>query len=161
MLPRLLDLKTLEHPAIPAQLKNVNVIGCLAFCPFLLGCGDSQRPIGGDRPVTTQRLTGARLTDIRDDVSWTFAESTVVIENKDRPIPSDLVDALLKEQSTPTQIAATWQLNEETGVLRLSSMEVDGEKIEQEVTLSIRPAGNIRVNLDSRQYNVGGAAKEP
>lgn len=148
-------------PVAPVELRNVTAFCFLVFCVFIVGCRDTPPP-GGDSPVTTQRLTGARLTDIREDLSWTFTDTVVVIENKDQPIPSDLVEALLGGHSTRTRIEASWQLNEKAGLLRLSSMKADGVKIDQETTIPIKPAGHVRVNLGSRQYNLfPGGAKEP
>ncbi|MBW1641517.1 MAG: hypothetical protein JRJ76_01635 [Deltaproteobacteria bacterium] len=149
-------------PVASVELRNVIVFSFLAFCVFLFGCGDTPTSTGGDTPVTTQRLTTARLTDIREGLSWTFADSVVVIENKGQLIPSDLVQTLLGGQSTCKCIEATWQLSEKSGLLRLSSMKVDGEKTDTEATISIKPAGHVRVNLGIRQYNVfPNEVKEP
>jgi hypothetical protein len=151
-------------PVASVELRNVTLLCFLAFCVFFVGCEDTPPPpqTGGDTPMTTQRLTATRLADIREGLSWSFADSVVVIENRGQPIPSDLVEDLLGGQSTCKRIEATWQLNEKSGLLRLSSMKVDGEKIDTEATISIKPAGHIRVNLGSRQYNVfSGEAKGP
>ena len=149
-------------PASRVESRNVTLVSCLAFCAFLAGCGGTSRSIGGNSPVTAQRLAGARLTDIGDDVSWTFTDSLVVIENKNQPIPSDLAETLLGGQSMCQRIEANWQLDEEISVLRLSSMKVDGKDAGKELAIPIMPAGYIRVNLGSRQYNVSpGEAKLP
>ena len=123
---------------------------------FLIGCGDIPPKPGHDdtSPVTNEMLIGTQLTDIRQpDLTWDFADSLVVIQNKDQPIPSDLVEALLGDQSTCRRIEATWTTNSKDRVLRLSSMKVDGEDIGKEATISIEPAGKIRVNIGTRQYN--------
>ena len=145
------------------------VFSFLASCILLISCDSTRVKSGGDIPapggdtlVTIQRLSGARLTDIRENLSWSFLESVVIIENKGQSIPSDLVVALLEDQSTCNRIEAAWQFDENSGLLRLSSMKVDGRKMNTEASISIKPAGHIRVNLGDRQYNVlPGEAKTP
>ncbi|TRZ42622.1 hypothetical protein D4S03_12300 [bacterium] len=147
-------------PAATIELRNVTAFGFLALCVFLVGCVVT--PPECDSPVTPQRLTSARLTDIREDLSWSFTDTVVVIQNKDQPIPSDLIETLLGDKTTRTRIEASWQLDEKAGLLRLSSMKVDGEKIDRESVLPIKPAGHVRVNLGTRQYNLfPGGAKGP
>ena len=104
--------------------------------------------------MTTQRLSGARLNDIREPLSWTFNDSIVVIENGDQPIPADVVEALLADRSTPVRIEATWHLDEKAGTLHLSEIMADEERCDKEVAIPIRPAGHVRMNLGTRQYNV-------
>jgi hypothetical protein len=104
--------------------------------------------------VTTQRLTGSRLTDIRQDLSWTFDDTTVVIENKGQAIPSDLIQELLGTRSAPNRIEAEWRYDEHTGMLRLSDAKADGEEIATELVIPVKPAGHVRVNLGGRQYNL-------
>ena len=112
--------------------------------------------------MTSQRLAHARLTDIREPLSWTFNDSIVVIDNGDQAIPSDMVEALLGDGSKPRRIEATWRLDEKVGVLHLSELKADEERIDREAAIPIRPAGHIRVNLGTRQYNVSrGSAKDP
>ena len=140
-------------PAASLKLSALTVWSIAGACAFLVVCRHAPPP-GGDSPVTTQRLTGTRLTDIREDLSWTFSDTVVVIENKDQPIPSDLVEELLGNRSTPTRIEGTWQLDEQAGMLHLSNVKVDGEDIDTELAIPIKPAGHVRVDLGSRQYNL-------
>jgi len=109
---------------------------------------------GGDDPVTTERLTGSRLVDIHQDLSWTFEDTTVVIENRDQLLPQDLVQELLGGGTAPKRVEATWEYDEKSGVLRLSDAAADGYKIARELIIPIKPAGQVRVNLGSRQYNL-------
>ena len=104
--------------------------------------------------MTASRLTGTRLIDIRENVSWSFDSSFVVIENKGQPIPIDVVDAVLAREVTCDRIKAAWQLDETAGLLILSSISADGEVLQQKATIPIKPAGHIRVNLGTRQYNM-------
>ena len=138
----------------PARSILRTTISILVLVAVTAGCAPQPAPVGSDSPVTVQRLTNARLEDIRRDVSWSFGSSVVVIENAEQPIPADLVEELLADGSTPTRIEATWGLDAAAESLTLSAMSVDGEDVELEATLPIRPAGPIRVNLGSRQYNV-------
>ena len=140
-------------PVAPLKLSAFTVWSVAGACAFLVGCRHLPAP-GGDSPVTTQRLTGTRLTDIREDLSWTFSDTVVVIENKDQPIPSDLVEELLGNRSTPTRIEGTWQLDEQAGMLHLSNVTADGENIDAELAIPIKAAGHVRVDLGSRQYSL-------
>lgn len=133
--------------------RAVIVSGIVAGSVFLVGCQGAPAP-GGDSPVTTQRLTGSRLTDIRQDLSWTFDDTTVVIENNGQTLPSDLVHELLGSGSAPHRIEAAWRYNEHTGMLRLSDAKADGEEIATELVIPVKPAGHVRVNLGGRQYNL-------
>ncbi len=135
------------------------VVACIVFatCACVVGCRQSQLPAiptGGDSPVTAQRLTGTRLTDIREPLSWRFKGSTVLLDYAGQPIPSELVEALLGDRLTPVRIEASWHLDEEAGTLHLSDVKADEASIDKEVTISIGPAGHVRVNLGSRQYNM-------
>ncbi len=121
------------------------------------GCEDTPTT-GGDVPVTSERLSGRRLTDIQSDLSWAFDETNVIIENKvndkRQPIPPELIEDLLGNQSTPAVIDASWKFDEKAGLIRLFNVKADGESIDRELSISINPAGAVRVNLGSRQYNM-------
>jgi hypothetical protein len=128
-------------------------LGFIAGFAFLVGC--QRRPTtGGDIPVTTERLTNTRLSDIRQELTWKFDDTTVVIENRGQPIPPDLVQELLGDGSVPKRVEAAWLYDEKSGVLRLSDATADGHKIARELVIPIKPAGQVRVNLGSRQYNL-------
>ncbi len=104
--------------------------------------------------MTVERLIDTRLIDIHRPLSWTFTNTTVVIQFEGQPIPSDVVEALLGPGSTAVLIEASWQLDENAKTLCLSDMKADSESMDKEVTIAIAPAGQIRVNLGSRQYNM-------
>ena len=59
---------------------------CFVLFSNTLGCQNKGRTIGGDSPVTAERLINAKLTDIRQPLSWRFDESTVNIERQGEPI---------------------------------------------------------------------------
>ncbi len=129
------------------------VLGVLMAIVFFLGLKDVPTT-GGDIPVTIERLSGSRLTDIHIDLSWTFSDTVAVVENRGQPIPPDVVQELLGNESTPTVISATWQLDEKADLLRLFNANVDGQKIDSEIKIMLKPAGQVRVNLGGRQYNM-------
>ena len=138
----------------------IHMFSFVAAFAFLAGCQHAPTT-GGDSAVTTQRLTGCRLTDFRENLSWTFSDTTVVIENKDQAIPSDVVQELLGDRSLATRIQATWRLEEKAGMLRLSNAKADGDVSATDITLRISPAGHVRVNLGSRQYNLSRVTQNP
>ncbi len=134
-----------------------STVALLAMSVLMPGCQASSSPrppTGGDSPVTAQRLSESRLTDIHEPLSWRFDNSVVIIDYEGQPIPMDLVELLLAEQTTPVRIEASWRLDEAAGTLHLSDLRVDEESIDREVTIAIAPAGHVRVNLGFRQYNV-------
>ncbi len=109
---------------------------------------------GSDIPVTVERLAESRLVGIGGTVSWEFKGPRVVIENDGNPILSDVAEAILAEPSTPRRIEATWKLDEQAEQLQLSDFSVDGQAFERKVAIEIGPAGQVRVNLGGRQYNM-------
>ncbi|MCL4205613.1 MAG: hypothetical protein KJ000_24290 [Pirellulaceae bacterium] len=123
------------------------------FLVFFVGC-ERAPTTGGDTPVTATRLTGTRLTDIHRPVSWSFSDRRVTIDNQGQPIPADVVEGVLGDTRTCWRIEADWQLLEQAGVLQLSQCTADGESIAGHLTVPIRPAGHVRVNLGDRQYNM-------
>lgn len=124
----------------------------LLLVALLAGCG--RVPIGGDIPLTRERLESTRLTDIKRKLTWTFYRATVVIDNEDQPLPADIVETLkLDLASTVHRVEATWELDEQAGFLQLSQITADGAAIDHPLKLPITPAGPIRVNLAGRQYN--------
>lgn len=104
--------------------------------------------------MTSQRLTGTRFTDIHRPLSWTFTGTTVVIENEGEPIPADVVEVLVGSGPMPVRIAASWRLDEEAKTLCLFDVKADEASFDKDVTIPIAPAGHVRVNLGTRQYNM-------
>lgn len=156
-------MPTTSTPIARPAWSTVSALCLLAAGALLAGCRGSAAPTtGGDTPVTAQRLSGTRLTDIRGDLSWTFDESVVVIDNNAQLIPADVADVLVREGATPVRVEANWRLDEAAGVLHLSHRKADGEAIDAEAAIPIAPAGHVRVNLGDRQYNMfRNATKEP
>lgn len=135
--------------------KPLVFLAILLFIGIALLVGWQRQPeTGGDDRVTTERLSGSRLVDINKNLSWTFDASTVVIENRDRPLPQDLLKELVADGTTPKRVEATWKYDEKLGVLRLSKTMADGNKIDKDSVFPIKPAGQVRVNLGNRQYNL-------
>ncbi len=135
------------------RARESSVVSVVAAIVFLVGCQHAPTT-GGDISVTTERLAGCRLTDIHNDLSWTFSDTDVVVENKDQPIPSDLVQELLGNQLTPTIIKANWRLDEKAGILHLFNTKANSETIDGELRILAKPAGQVRANIGNRQYNV-------
>jgi len=121
---------------------------------FVWGCQQEDRPTpGGDVPLTVDALTNVRLTDIREPLSWTFTASTVVIDFKGQPLPADVAHRFGAVESAPMRIESEWQLDVVAHELRLSNVQVDGTRIEDQVVIAISTAGVARLNLGERQYN--------
>lgn len=138
----------------------------LLVCLFSLGgCRRSPMTTGGEVPLTQARLSQTVLTDIREPLQWHFDATRVLIRRRDGPLPADVTRRLLGEEVQAKQITATWQLDEGSGTLRLTDLRLDGHNIhragtENAVSLDIAAAGAVRVDLDSRQYNLRAAENE-
>lgn len=131
-------------------LLSFPVLGSL----FFTGC-EPKPPIGHDEPVTTSRLVGTRLTDIRiDDLAWQFDESTVTINKGSEPLPKDIATEVVGTEGEHKEITAAWKYDDTESALVLTEIKVDGEPVEGERSIDVTPAGPIRVNLGSRQYNM-------
>ncbi|MEC8800829.1 MAG: hypothetical protein VXX55_08705 [Planctomycetota bacterium] len=127
----------------------------LLGCVLQLGCGSPLKQVtGGDRPVTPTRLVDHQATDIREPVTWTFSINRVVIEHENRSLPEDILKLFSIEGDTPQKLNASWRLDERVGVLVLTNIQADGVAVEKDVSVSIKPAGPLRVNIDARQYNL-------
>ncbi|MBW3597947.1 MAG: hypothetical protein KY475_11810 [Planctomycetes bacterium] len=136
------------------KLRHAGALGALVIAGVVVGCQDRKRmTVGGDTPVTTERLEGAQVS--RGGVAWTFDRSMVVIEGEDGPLPAGLAEAIVGDASPPIRrVEAAWRLDQQAGVLHLAISSVDGEALERETALPIRPAGHVRIDIGSRQYNI-------
>ncbi len=133
----------------------VGVIGC-SFNELIHPPGSTSTP------VTVERLKDSRLVYIRSDLAWNFIGNRLVIENGNQPIPLDLVEELVGKPLTLKRIEASWTLDGTSDMIRLSDVKLDGEALPENLSISIRPAGHVRVDLGSRQYNLfPGKAMDP
>jgi len=120
-----------------------------------LGCRTAATT-GGDVPVTVDRLEGSRLLGLQRDVTWTFVGGHVTIGSAGRPIPRDVFGDALATHPAPKAIEARWTLDPSAGILRLSEVIIDGDAFTDVLEVPIRPAGQVRVTLGERQYNLVG-----
>ncbi|MEM7473597.1 MAG: hypothetical protein AAF483_01255 [Planctomycetota bacterium] len=111
--------------------------------------------IGQSLPINSQRLTGNTLTEIgrTTNLRWKFDDSTVEISFQNGPIPTAVVEDLLGPGTKASTISASWELQEKNQTLHLENFLVDGEPVDHETNLDIKPAGPIRIDLGSQQYN--------
>ena len=131
----------------------------------ITGCSPNEliHPPGSTSPpVTVGRLKDSRLVYIRSDLTWRFIGNQLVIENKNKPIPLDLVEELVGKPLTLKRIEASWTLDSTSDMIRLSDVKLDGEALPGNLNISIQPAGHVRVDLGRRQYNLfPGKAMDP
>jgi hypothetical protein len=131
---------------------------CLMAQPQAILTGEVKPdPIaGGDTPITATRLTGARLEYHRADPSlvWTFTAKTFVLELGGQTRAPDLIETLMGTSASVLRIRGNWKLEEQKGRLLLSNIQGDGKKGRRRTSLAIEPAGHIRVNLGTYQYNL-------
>lgn len=111
---------------------------------------------GGDSPVDPSRLRGSTATYIGNrDLTWTFADTTVQFTHLDKAIPNEFASEIVGEESTPKIISASWELTDGNKKLHLYNITIDEESSDLEASLPIAPAGHVRINLGSHQYNLG------
>lgn len=121
----------------------------------LSGCQQSMPTTGGDIPVTAARLQGTTLAFIRNkDLLWKFTDAALEFTNNGFPIPGAFASEVLGQEGSPNKITASWELKDDNSTLRLFNVMADGEPSAAEVSLPISPAGKIRINLGSHQYNL-------
>jgi hypothetical protein len=134
-------------------------IRCVLFLTFLTLVGVdllAKNPApGGDRPVTTKRLIGAKLEYHRDDrkLIWAFTERDFVLVIGGKKAPLILLEKLTGSRDVVSRVQGSWRLDEKNDQLILCVKDV-GTKDQREVKLPIHPAGLVRVNLGDYQYNV-------
>jgi hypothetical protein len=109
---------------------------------------------GTDDPIPTARLRGARLSDIRSSTTWDFTPTRFTLANQGNPLPVSIAAAVLGSDTKATRIVGDWRLDEPAGVLILWNMERDGQKVDTTASVAIRPAGAVRANLGTDQYNI-------
>ena len=106
------------------------------------------------RLLMPQRLTGARLDSIAGDGEWTFTDKRFVLKAGAKPIPGDLLKAILGPDHATSRIEGNWRLDDGNRVLVLSDLKADGKGDFRDARLSIEPAGP-RVNIAGpHQYNI-------
>ncbi len=104
-----------------------------------------------------ERLKAARLEPIIRDAKWfwSFSSERFILDAGKELLPSDLQIALLGADLNASRIEGKWNLVDDIRKLVLSDIQVDGKgKSDGEVILAIEPAGPVRVNLGSYQYNI-------
>lgn len=119
------------------------------------GCSKPKPVPGYVAPITVERLVGRRLADIKQkQISWRFDATTVTIDNNGDPLPQHILDDLQLQRDSCKQIKAAWSLSASNDRIAFTEFEIDGEATAGEATVAIEPAGPIRANLGSRQYNI-------
>jgi hypothetical protein len=119
----------------------------------------SNTPMGpsaeSSRLVMRQRLTGARLAAIGGgDENWSFTEKQFVFKAGKKPIPADLLKAILATDQAASRIDGNWRLEGANRFLVLSAIRCDGKDGFKDARLTIEPAGP-RVNIGGpHQYQI-------
>ena len=155
----------MKHAKWCACTISLTSILCLFGCDanFQLSVPSVLPTTGGDTPIDASRLRGWTFKELghidHARLAWSFDESTFEITYKDGVIPASIVKDILGDNSTgdnltPSRIVASWELIQNNTQLRLFDLEVDGVKSNRETTLPISPAGHVRVNMGSQQFNM-------
>jgi hypothetical protein len=112
-------------------------------------------PPGGGAAVTTGRLQGALLDSIRDrEAAWAFSKDRFLLKLGDDLRPRALAEKLMGDGAKARRIEGQWRLEPSMGRLVLSDIQSDDQRGRPSVTLAIGPAGLLRVNIDTMQFNV-------
>jgi hypothetical protein len=109
------------------------------------------------RDKLPDRLKEARLDPVVRDAKWfwSFSNERFVLDAGKELLPSDLQIALLGHDLKASRVEGKWNLEDDNRKLAFFDMQVDGkEKPGWDAKLAIGPAGPIRVNLGSYQYNI-------
>jgi hypothetical protein len=124
--------------------------------------GIEQRPAlvepsqGFLRDSLPERFKACRLDPIVRDAKWYFSlkQERFVLECGNERLPAELQKAFLDSDDKACRVEGNWQLVDGNQKLMFSHLVVDGKPRGGEVTFPIEPAGLMRVNLGSHQYNV-------
>jgi hypothetical protein len=127
---------------------------CL-FLSLVVAARCAPPPPGFDRAITTERLTGATLTEIGRDpkIIWHFGVKRFRVEFRGDP-PVALIRQLLGQEKKVKQIEGLWRYKDQGNQLVLEDLSAGDLKNRQQVILQIDPAGPLRANLDDRQYHL-------
>jgi hypothetical protein len=128
----------------------------------IVGCGRMQTTeppkkvlVGGDRPVSAVRLTDSVLLSIQEPVvEWRFTDDGFVVHAGKSPLPSDLADVLFGPGATVDMVEGKWAHDIGNGTLLLTEIRSGDKKGVEKATLPVAPAGAVRANLGTRQYNL-------
>ncbi len=117
--------------------------------------------IGGDVPLSDWRLQGAQLQAIRSGTTWDLTNARFTLANRDGPLPADIAASVLGPGTTANRVVGDWRFDGQAGVMILSNMESDGRKVDATVSLPIHPAGAVRADFGTEQYNIMRPARVP
>jgi hypothetical protein len=125
------------------------------FSPTAAKRGGELKPApGGNAPVTASRLTGALLESIRDDKAlWAFSRDRFALKLGERPEARSLAEKLMGKKTDAMRIEGRWKLASDRGQIELSEIQAENVRGAESVALAIGPAGLIRINIDTMQFN--------
>lgn len=114
---------------------------------------------GFTNEVTTERLTGARLVYIDNDVpiQWVFTETRFFVHSGlclPIPLANELLAQLQLLKPGAFFVSGTWEFDQQRNQLRLHIDSVDGQHCTERVRLRLRGAGPVRADLGQLQYNL-------
>jgi hypothetical protein len=108
------------------------------------------------RASLPERFKVCRLDPIVRDAKWYFSlkDDQFVLECGGDKLPAELQKAFLEPDEKASRIEGKWQLVDGNNKMVFSNILVDGKQRAGDVSFRIEPAGLIRVNIGSHQYNV-------
>jgi hypothetical protein len=99
------------------------------------------------------RMRVSRLQSIRKDGDWTFSDTEFVLVAGGKPLPADLLKAILGPGESATRIEGKWRIENDNHVLVLSDIRSDGKEIKEEARLEIVPLESVpNVIIGSHEY---------
>jgi hypothetical protein len=133
----------------------------IVFCTVCLFISGSRsvraapQPPGFDRAITTERLTGATLSEIgrNSEIVWHFGVKRFRVEFHSDP-PATFVRQLLGQERKVKTIEGRWRYEDRDSRLVLEDLSAGEFHNRQQVILSIDPAGPLRADIGDRQYNI-------
>src|SRR5262245_6316798 len=108
--------------------------------------------VGGEWPISTERLTNAWLLSISDpSVEWIFKEKDFSVECSGTPLPKELADVLLGVGVQASKVQGKWSFDEDKNQLELTDIKSGDKKGQAKAVLPMAPAGMLRTNFGTLQ----------
>lgn len=106
----------------------------------------------GYMQALARRLVGSEL---EGDGRWSFAvDHFVLAESNGRPLPDDLLTALLGPNRRAHRIEGRWRIEDNDWMIVFTDIRGDGKEGRPQARLTLAPADRVRLNLGNHPYNI-------
>jgi hypothetical protein len=94
------------------------------------------------------------LAAIQSFTTWDFTNTRFTLTNRREPLPTNVAASVLGPGIAAARVVGEWRFDEQAGVMILSNIESDGQKVNATDSLPIHAAGAVRADFGTEQYNI-------